>query len=350
MKQLKILSCLVIFTLLAAACQGATPTAAPTTDPALILTAAAQTAAVRLTQMVAQTPSATPTSTTPTPDLAQTAAASTIAAQLTATAAASSPTPTPTVTATAPAASTGGVDRAEFVGETIPDGTVFAPGALFKKTWKLKNAGTSTWTTQYALVFVQGDRLNAPDRIMLTKNVLPGETVEIGVDLTAPTVAKTFRGYFKMLNAAGVFFNDSVYVDIAVSATTGTPTVTGTPGTPTPSLTPTATSAGFTVSNATMVGDTQVYSGTCPHTLTFTARFTANTPGQITYVLKAESSTPGFTFSLPPATTMNAVTGENVLQFFLEMKSNVVGWVALHITAPVDVTSSQANFSVTCAP
>lgn len=343
MKYPKIVFILVLVAVLAAACQGApASTVAPTTDPALILTAAAQTAAVRLTQMVALTPSATPTSTTPTPDLAQTAAVQTVAAQLTATAAASSPTPSPTVATPAPTTQAGGVDRLQYVDDvTIKDGTVFAPGAAFKKIWKVKNVGVTTWTVQYALVFVQGDKIGAPDKVFLTKNVAPGETIDISVDMVAPTTLGSHRGYWRMLNAAGKFFDDSLYVDIVVSATTtGTPTPTGTPGTP----------VGLTISNATMVVDTAVYSGTCPHTLTFTAQFTASGSGQVTYQLKAESTTPGFTFNLPAATTMNVVAGNYILPFSLEMQSSVVGWVALQITAPMAVTSPQANFSLTCAP
>ncbi len=347
MNRMKIVSILAGVALLSAACQGATPSLAPTTNPAVVLTAAAQTAAVRLTQLVALTPSASPTSTTPTPDLAQTAAVATVAAQLTGTASAATHTPTPTMTPTSLAV--GAFERAEFVTDvTVKDGAVFAPGASFKKTWRIKNAGTTTWNSQYALVFVQGDRMGAPDLVHLTTTVAPGATIDISVDLVAPTPSKSYRGYWRMINAAGKFFDDSVYVDIVVSSTTVTPSPTGASGTGTPTLTP--TTAGFTISNATMIVDTQTYSGTCPHTLTFTARFTASQPGQVTYSLKADSSTPGFTFNLPAATTMSAIAGENVLQFYLEMQSTVTGWVALNITAPVNLTSTQANFTLICKP
>jgi hypothetical protein len=39
-------------------------------------------------------------------------------------------------------------DRAAFVADvTVPDGTNFAPGTTFVKTWRLKNNGSCTWTT-----------------------------------------------------------------------------------------------------------------------------------------------------------------------------------------------------------
>jgi len=44
-----------------------------------------------------------------------------------------------------------GCDRAQFISDvTVPDGTTFAPGATFTKTWRLKNSGTCTWTLRTA--------------------------------------------------------------------------------------------------------------------------------------------------------------------------------------------------------
>ena len=38
-------------------------------------------------------------------------------------------------------------DQAQFVSDlTAPDGSSFAPGAAFTKTWRLMNIGTCTWT------------------------------------------------------------------------------------------------------------------------------------------------------------------------------------------------------------
>ena len=54
-------------------------------------------------------------------------------------------------------------DMAQFVADvTIPDGTTLAPGATFAKTWRLKNIGSCTWTTSYAVVFTGGVGENSP--------------------------------------------------------------------------------------------------------------------------------------------------------------------------------------------
>jgi len=98
-------------------------------------------------------------------------------------------------------------DAAQFVSHvTVPDGTTFSPGATFRKTWRLKNIGTCTWTTSYALVFDSGEQFGAPDRIGFPTNVAPGQTVDISLDMTAPDWVGNYVGYWKMQNANGEDF------------------------------------------------------------------------------------------------------------------------------------------------
>ncbi len=136
-------------------------------------------------------------------------------------------TPTPVVpTSVVPTVgptSTSGCDRAQFISDiTVPDGTVFAPNATFTKTWRLKNVGTCTWTTGYSLVFVSGDRMGGADSL-LPVTVVPGQTVDLGINLTAPSVAGSYRGYWQFKNASGGLFgigtnaDKPFYVDIKVS-------------------------------------------------------------------------------------------------------------------------------------
>ena len=141
----------------------------------------------------------------------------------------------PTTTTSTPGAVTKtptpntGCDRATFVSDvTIPDGTVFSPGAAFTKTWRLKNAGTCTWTTSYSLVFVGGEKMGGPDSSALPRTVAPGQTVDLSVNLTAPNISGNYRGYWQLKNASGAIFgigstaNKPFWVDINV---TGTSTV-----------------------------------------------------------------------------------------------------------------------------
>lgn len=116
-------------------------------------------------------------------------------------------------------------DVGGFVSETIPDGTSYNPGQVFTKTWTIKNTGSCTWTTNYAVVFVSGDSMGAPASKQLTTSVAPGGTITITMDLTAPNKAGNFRADFKLRNASGVIFglgaaNGTFWVKIAVKGTT----------------------------------------------------------------------------------------------------------------------------------
>ncbi len=144
------------------------------------------------------------------------------------------PTPTPTTTLVPPPSS---CDRAQFISDvTIPDGTTFAPGVTFSKTWRLKNVGTCTWTTSYMLMFDSGEKMSGPDTAAMPTSVAPGQTVDITISLVSPTTAGSYRGYWKFKNASGVPFGigtagtKSWWVDIKVSGVVPTtPVVTTVP-------------------------------------------------------------------------------------------------------------------------
>jgi hypothetical protein len=116
-------------------------------------------------------------------------------------------------------------DQAQFVSDvTVPDGAKYEPGATFKKTWRIKNIGTCTWTTSYSLVFDTGSQMGAPASIKFPSEIKPGQTIDINVDMTAPNNPGHYIGYWKFKNAAGVLFgigasaNKSWWVDINVAS------------------------------------------------------------------------------------------------------------------------------------
>jgi hypothetical protein len=195
----------------------ATPTS-PGSNPATVYTEAAQTVIAGLTQ----------TASAPNSEAIFTQAALTVEAELTRNAPSASLTPTPTLEPSAtpfptdtplptstplptftPTATPNPLpcDAAAFVADvTVPDGTTFPPNARFTKVWRLLNVGYCTWTTQYALVFVSGDRMGAPNVLNLSTSVRPGETVDLNVDMIAPNQPGTYRGNWMLRNNQGVQF------------------------------------------------------------------------------------------------------------------------------------------------
>lgn len=203
------------------------------TTPTMDVTQAYQTVEAKLTEAVALTPSPT---TEPT-------ATETVSPTTTATAGLT-PTTTVAVVLPSPTATTGqACDQASPgnpIDVTIPDDTVMAPGQTFSKTWRLRNAGTCTWTTGYAIVWFSGERLEASNSVALTSSVAPGQTIDVAVDMVAPQTPGTYQSNWKLRNASNVLFGIGpgeglpFYVRIIVSQSTTTtpsasPTITLTP-------------------------------------------------------------------------------------------------------------------------
>jgi hypothetical protein len=200
------------------------PRGTPTPSEAdMIYTAAAETVAAQLTQ-VSQPPA---TAAMGTPGI-QTSVA-TFPPPPTSPPSASATLPLPSATPTRVPASPTPIpcDRIKFVKDvTYPDNTEVLPGTKFDKVWRLQNDGSCTWTTGYALVFVSGDAMGAPAATALPRNVAPGENVDVSVTLTAPTTSGTYRSNFKLRNASNVVFglgndNKPFWVQIKVPQATG---------------------------------------------------------------------------------------------------------------------------------
>jgi hypothetical protein len=343
-RSLKLVISMFCLALFLSACKGSQPTPTPTTDIEALKNAAAQTASAFLTATALAVPNQTATPTTPT-----------------LTPAPATPTPNQTATLAVPGTSTAtaGVSLGEyavFVADvTVPDGTTYNPGEVFTKTWRIKNAGNSTWTPGYALVFVSGDKLSAPDRMGLLANVSPGASVDISVNMAAPANAGSYRGFWRIMNTSGQYLGDTVYVDIKVAAgatSTVTSTSSGSVSVSTATLTPSPTqsSATLSITNVSISANPTEFNGSCPKTYIFTGKFTLNIPASITYKLEAGSDDPAFVFTLPPSQTTNFGAGDQVVTYVLDFSNSVTGWVRLHITAPVDVSSSQTAFTLTCEP
>lgn len=311
-----------------AACGPDTEGTTPTLRPDMVLTAAAQTANVRLTELAkpipTETMAPTPVQTETLPEATPSAVVAATFEQLV------------TATATLGGTSTG-TNQAEYVADiTVPDGSDFHPGESFTKVWRLRNAGSATWTPGYALVFIGGSQMDGPDSVSLTQEVPPGGTVDLEVDLVAPQTSGTYRGFWEMRSAAGDLFTTAVYVEIDVVTTT-----TGVEPTSPPSSEARVTDASISVDNASP--------DECPYSFIFTANFTLNKGTMVTYQLEAGTNTPGFVFSLPGPVSNDFSAGNHTLTYTLDISDSVDGWAQLYISIPNKVRSNQVNFSLDCS-
>jgi len=326
---------LLAISLVLAACKSSPP-ASPTAtqmDANAVFTAAAQTAESRMTEIAASTPSPLPPTATETPQPATS-------------------TPEPTTQPITPTATTqqqpppsSGSDRAEFVSDvTVPDGTKFDPGEKFTKTWQLQNAGSTTWTTGYSLFFVSGDHMSGPVSVPVPREVAPGQTVDISVDLKAPEDSGTKKGYWRMANASGNLFDTSVYVEIVVRGSEATAT-SSSDKTSTPQATGTSQPSGDAVSDLILSVNDASVEETCPYTFNFSGQFTVNKTSDVTYKLDADT---GSSIDLPAPVTSTFSPGTYTVVYSLKFSGSVSGWARLHLTSPEDVTSSKLNFDLKC--
>jgi len=118
------------------------------------------------------------------------------------------PPPPPTFTPPPPTVTPVPCNQAEFVTDvTVPDGSDFPVFDTFTKTWRLRNVGTCTWTSDYRVVFDHGDQMQAPSSAPVNSgSVPPGGTVDVSVPMEAPGTPGTYKGYWKLRDAGGVLF------------------------------------------------------------------------------------------------------------------------------------------------
>lgn len=219
---------------------------------------------------------------------------------------------------------------------TVPDGTQMEAGAGFVKTWRLKNVGSCTWTKDYRLAYVSGDKLGGPDAITLPGNTAPGETVDLSISLTAPTADGKYTGVYRLQDAGGNFFGSKVSSSFGVQFTirVGTPP------------------AVFAVTRVNMSVDTSSATSACPpgKTFTFHAEIIANGPGTVKYHWIFSNGTNTSVVTLNYATAgPNMETMTWTLGASGALPANPYsGWARVYIDEPNHQAFSQQAFLMGC--
>jgi hypothetical protein len=80
-------------------------------------------------------------------------------------------------------------NAAKFITDvTIPDEMRVAMGEKFTKIWRVKNIGACAWTSEYALVLIYGNLMNAKPPIYLDRVVAPDEEMDLIINMQAPYI------------------------------------------------------------------------------------------------------------------------------------------------------------------
>ena len=123
-------------------------------------------------------------------------------------------------------------ERVRFIDDiTIPDNTVMRPGQVFRKTWRIQNAGSCAWSSGYQLVFTGGNSMGNNYAVNLPGPVAPGETIDVSVDLTAPYAYGTYQSNWNLRSPSGNVFgtsnaeNNAIWAKIVVGTNANMSTV-----------------------------------------------------------------------------------------------------------------------------
>ena len=104
-------------------------------------------------------------------------------------------------------ANSGCTNQAEFVKHlTVSYNSAIKPGEYFTKIWQIRNTGTCTWSTDYRLVMIGGEPMQAPETIQLTQEVKPQESLDLRVNLVAPETPDFYENSWMLQDQDGNFF------------------------------------------------------------------------------------------------------------------------------------------------
>jgi uncharacterized protein YkwD len=139
------------------------------------------------------------------------------------------PSGSETVTPTGGFAAGSCTDSAVMIEDvTVPDNAQMSPGQRFTKTWRFINNGKCNWSG-YSIAFVAGDRMASPDSAPIPQTEA-GKTVDVSVELTAPSLDGSYTGFFELRNDKGetlaIGIENTFWVKILIGNVVAAPVAT----------------------------------------------------------------------------------------------------------------------------
>src|SRR5215211_1459410 len=111
---------------------------------------------------------------------------------------------------------------------TVPDNTQMSKGQKFTKTWRFLNNGKCNWTG-YTIAFVAGDRMETANSAPVPETEA-GKTVDVSVELTAPSIDGSYTGFYELRKANGetlaIGIENTFWVKILIGNVVAAPVVT----------------------------------------------------------------------------------------------------------------------------
>jgi hypothetical protein len=102
-------------------------------------------------------------------------------------------------------------DSASLSWQTPADGTYYHLGEDFDLVYQIMNSGGRNWNQHYYLKFVNGIPGKTQDGqavtlVYFSRNVTPGETISLVIDMVAPQEPGTYSSNWALVNDNGIAF------------------------------------------------------------------------------------------------------------------------------------------------
>jgi hypothetical protein len=223
--------------------------------------------------------------------------------------------------------------KASLESENIPDGTVYAPGELFTKTWQITNTSACVWDTNYKIVFWSGDILGGAYVYNIPQVTGPGATLPVSLVFTAPTVDGAYRSEWALQTPDKIVFGVGMYsapfyTEIAVSSADK------------PAYE--VTSVEYRVERIPATG--------CPTNTTYRvfATFTTNGPLEFTYLWTQQDENSQGGNGAIKMTEAGTKTVSRDWTLRLGAATNSNRWMAIAVTSPVFKQYPEVGFTYDC--
>jgi len=103
-------------------------------------------------------------------------------------------------------------DQAIWVKQSPVDGTILSPGQDFDMVWTIQNIGTNPWSTNYSYAYARGASIHKQSSYRLNRVVGIDETVDLIVDMVAPSEPGGYSTVWRLLNETGQAFYTFTFV------------------------------------------------------------------------------------------------------------------------------------------
>jgi len=85
----------------------------------------------------------------------------------------------------------------------------------FTKVWVFRNGGEESWPIDSKFIQTNGDNMGA-ETFTVGRAVLPGEEIEIAMELTSPELPGKYCAFFRFVYGDNLRFGQKVWCDILV--------------------------------------------------------------------------------------------------------------------------------------